>query len=892
MLLNINLKIEKLKKYLFTILISIASFYIASATHIKAGDISAKKDPNNAFLYTFTLTIYYETARVTGSGAVPIDNQTMVFSDGTSQSANLSGNLVDVGNGTSKGTFIFVHTFPAVGVYSVGYKEANRIADIKNMSESVNTTFYIDAQIIISPFVPNNTPVLITSPIDIAYTGKIFKHNPGAYDPDGDSLSFELIPPKKSNNIDVDGYLSPADPIFGGKANNGGAPYISINPYTGEVTWDTPGTQGIYNIAIKVTEWRKGQRLGYVVRDMQITVKDGKNNPPKITALRDTCIEAGTSLIKNLTTTDPDKNDVIVTSIGEGFINLQNSLQWASYTPQNRRPTPLIGTITLNTNCNLIRNQPYLFTFKAEDQPPIFDKLTDFYTWNVKVIAPKVKNFTVSVQNNNEAKLTWDLYNYNECSNRNSNNIKIQIIRSRCDSIIFDGTCPEISLPNAELLTTLNVNETSYIDKNLVQSTTYYYTIRVIFNDLQGGLSNWHQVKKITPLKSAALIKSITSLDNQIEIIWKSPLDTSIYQGKNYDITLNYKSKESLNFKSKTINTNNLTGGNFIIDVNPNDSIYFVNITIADQFGKSYTSNTLTSVKLNTIAKKSELELTWKQHQNITTTEYQIFNPKNNTLITKLSVSNDTVQKFSINNLPNCDSSCAVVKAIAYYCSGENNDTVVFTSNKSCQLIRAGTTPILNLNIIPTICANYSCDKPFPFAPYSNTIFWNKPKVPLCDYPNSFNVYYSETDNYNWKLIGNTIDTNWIHSGLSNFAGCYMVKSTNSFGDEGQMSNVVCQDICPCYELPNIISPNGDDKNELFVPLPEPRFVESVKFKVYNRWGQVVYELEDNNQILIKWDAKGISDGVYFYQADVTFSRRAKNADRYKTLKGWVQVVR
>lgn len=887
-----------MKKYLLIIFISIISFSSANATHIKAGDISAKIiDPNFPNDYTFTLTIYYETTRVTGSGAVNVDNQTMTFGDGGSLTSNLNGSLVNIGNGTSTGTYIFKHSYASVGTYKVGFRETNRIIDIKNMSESVYTAFFVDAQIIISPFIPNNSAILLNYPIDIAYTGKVFKHNPGAYDPDGDSLSFELIPPKKSGNTDVDGYLSPADPIFGGISNSGGASYISIDPFTGEVTWDTPGAQGIYNIAIRITDWRNGVKLGFVVRDMQITVKDGKNNPPKIVALKDTCIEAGSSLIQSLNVSDPDKNDIIVTGIGEAFLNSINSPIWANFTPQTRKTSPSVSTLTLNTNCSLIRTQPYLFTFKAEDQPPFYDKLTDFYTWKVKIVAPKVKNFTAQLQNNNEAKLQWTPYNITDCNARNANNkIKYQIIRTRCDSLIIDNKCPELGLPNAELIATLNLKDSIYIDKNngkgLSQSTNYYYSIRVIFTDVLGGISNWAPVQKITPLINAPLIKSITSLENKIEVEWKAPLDTSIFQGNNYTLSLITKAKGTNNTKTQSISTNNLLGGKLTFNAKPDDTLYVIKLTLSDSFGHTFTSNEFSNLLLSTSTQKSELQLTWNQHQPINTAMYQVYNPISGELLNTLNTVNDTLQKFSLSNLPNCDTSCAFVKAIAYYCVGALKDTVVFTSNKGCDLIRGGTTPTLNLKLLPNICSNYSCEKPFPAAPYSNSIYWDKPSVPICDYPANFDVYYSETDSYDWNLIGKTKDTFYVHGSLSNFSGCYMVKSANSFGDEGPMSNIVCQDICPCYELPNIISPNGDDKNELFVPLPDPRFVESVKFKVYNRWGQVVYELEDNNQILIKWDAKNLSDGIYFYQADVTYARRAKNADRYQTLKGWVQIVK
>ena len=38
----------------------------------------------------------------------------------------------------------------------------------------------------------NQSPILSVPPIDQGCLGRIFTHNPGAYDPDGDSLRYEI----------------------------------------------------------------------------------------------------------------------------------------------------------------------------------------------------------------------------------------------------------------------------------------------------------------------------------------------------------------------------------------------------------------------------------------------------------------------------------------------------------------------------------------------------------------------------------------------------------------------------------------------------------------------------------------------------------------------------
>ncbi|GIR72975.1 MAG: hypothetical protein CM15mP75_4870 [Flammeovirgaceae bacterium] len=90
--------------------------------------------------------------------------------------------------------FKVVHTFQAPGRYVVSYFEQNRNDEIVNMDNSVDTPFFIETEILIDPFFGlNNTPVLLIPPIDNGVVGIRYIHNPGAFDPDGDSLSYELV---------------------------------------------------------------------------------------------------------------------------------------------------------------------------------------------------------------------------------------------------------------------------------------------------------------------------------------------------------------------------------------------------------------------------------------------------------------------------------------------------------------------------------------------------------------------------------------------------------------------------------------------------------------------------------------------------------------------------
>jgi gliding motility-associated-like protein len=74
------------------------------------------------------------------------------------------------------------------------------------------------------------------------------------------------------------------------------------------------------------------------------------------------------------------------------------------------------------------------------------------------------------------------------------------------------------------------------------------------------------------------------------------------------------------------------------------------------------------------------------------------------------------------------------------------------------------------------------------------------------------------------------------------------------------------------YELPNVFTPNGDNINELFVSLNLNNVVQKVDMKIFNRWGQLVFETDDP---AINWDGSykktstKVPSGVYYYICDV-----------------------
>ena len=110
--------------------------------------------------------------------------------------------------------------------------------------------------------------------------------------------------------------------------------------------------------------------------------------------------------------------------------------------------------------------------------------------------------------------------------------------------------------------------------------------------------------------------------------------------------------------------------------------------------------------------------------------------------------------------------------------------------------------------------------------------------------------------------------------------------------NESELSNIVCIDNCPAYELPNTFTPNNDGANELFVPRIN-RFIDRIDMSIYNEWGNKVYETTDP---MINWDGTNngneLAEGTYYYTCRV-FERRVSGIlESTDIFKGYIHLIR
>ena len=141
-----------------------------------------------------------------------------------------------VGVNIRKNEYIGIHTYPGPGIYRITMLDPNRNAEVTNMDDSFNTPFFIYLTFYIGTnfngLDTNSAPLILNPPIDEACSGKLFIHNAGAYDVNGDSISYVLGPCYEGGE---DGVLTVA-------AGHWIPQDLTMDPVTGVLISNTPTT--------------------------------------------------------------------------------------------------------------------------------------------------------------------------------------------------------------------------------------------------------------------------------------------------------------------------------------------------------------------------------------------------------------------------------------------------------------------------------------------------------------------------------------------------------------------------------------------------------------------------------------------------------------------------
>ena len=843
------------------------------ATHNRAGQITFRII--SGYTYEVTVTTFTFTLSAADRDELLVD-----WGDNSSSIVPRTYEI-PLPNYYKHNKYTTTHTYPGPGIYQIVMQDPNRNYGIRNIPNSVDVIFSIKTTLIISPDIGNNSaPQLLNFPIDKAALGHIFIHNPSAYDPDGDSLSYKLTICTGQDGKPISNYVLPtfSDTLY-------------VDPIIGDLVWNTPVDTGKYNVAINIEEWRYGVKIGNITRDMQIEVYETDNNPPVNPSLADFCVEAGALIEFQVTTTDADNDPVEQIMTGGPF---ETGSSKATFTNVASGLGFSTSTFRWQTTCDHIRKQPWQVSLKSEDENSDIS-LIDIDNFTIKVLAPAPKNL-VSSATSTDIGLTWDQSNCGAVSG-------YYVYRREGSSGFTPDSC-ESGVPSYTGFTRIAIVEgegnTGYTDDNngegLAQGIDYCYRVTAWYNDGSESYSSQETCNTLEPGFPSLLNVSVTNVDaltGSIFVSWAKPRNFDagsapgpyvfrIYRSTTQDpadfVLIDSLQTTDLNdttYIDSPLNTinfpyyytikmfNNTPGNRF--EMRPGESeiasSLYIEITPDD--------NQLT---LN-IRKKAP----WVNDKYIIYRKYASFDFD--------SIATADSYRFVDTGLKNGETYYYQVKSIGW----RPIDGLLFT-NSNLSHENFGTPVDDTPPCAPLLDVESKCDSVL------NKLTWTNPNNNCADDVIRYNIYYSPdmgTTLDSLTTLYSASDTVFYHrmdEGIK-LAGCYAVSAIDSFGNKSPLSAFYCVDQCGMYELPNVFTPNGDTYNEVFLSNNLNNVVEKVDMKIFNRYGKLVYETTDP---AINWNGKyrgsdsKVPSGVYYYICDV-YEPRISGVE-VRTIVGFIHV--
>lgn len=865
-----------MKRFLFFVILFVLSFPVL-ATHERAGEIVYRHI--EGLTYEVTILTYTYTPS-------PADRPQLTIGWGDETSSVISRvSITPITNVIQRNVYIGTHTYSAPGTFKISVEDPNRNYGIVNIPNSVNIPFYIETELVINPFLgPNNSVILLNPPMDYACIDKLYVHNPAAYDPDGDSISFKLAVCRGAGGLNIPGYSYPNQV----GPNNPGI--FEIDSKTGDLVWDVPKVQGEYNAAFLIEEWRFGQKIGYVTRDLQIEVIACDNNPPVITTISDTCVNAGATLTFSVYASDPDSDIVTLYATGSPFLQ--------SLSPSFMNENPATGdpdvnaTFTWNTLCAHVSRNPHPVYFKAIDNDPIIS-LTAYKTVEITVVAPAPENLT-AVPLGNSIILDWE---NSACENVSG----YYVFRKKSFYGFIPSHC-ETGVPAytgySKIAEVDGADNTGFIDsengEGLVHGIEYCYMVTAFFDDGAESYASEEvcaSLKKDLPIITNVSVQNTDETDGSLYVAWSKPTELDTIQipgpfeyqlfrmnkttGSDFTFVAGFGSLNDTTYTDQSLNTKDFQ---FVYKIdfltkNP-DNPFMIGSTEAAP-----------SVYLSFEPTDRALTLRWNNDVPWINENWEVYRRLPDSIDFELIAEVDTVGYID-SGLENGREYCYWIKSIGRYSSAGLVDPIINNSQINCSR------PVDNIPpCIPVLTVETDCDSLF------NNLSWEFPADTCMEDSIYFKIYYAASENHDFSLVYTTgphVTEYTFKPYPPAVVGCFAITAVDTMHNESLFSNAVCMDIDECGSIwfPIVFTPNVDGVNEYFFA-DSVHSVAKFRLSIFNRWGNVVYETEDP---FFKWDGRDsnsgnqCSEGVYFYEGVISLF--SLNGPFEKKVRGSVTLLR
>ncbi len=869
-------------------LLAIGLWTPAGATHQKAAEITFTHV--SGYTYRFRLVTYTFTESAADRPELEVR-----WGDGSGSVLSRESETVVDGQQTKINVYTGTHTYAGPGSYYISMEDANRNGGVVNMPNSINTPMYVETLLVISPYLSsgNNSPVLTARPVDDrGCVGRRFIHNPGAYDPDGDSLSYRLVRCKTTGGEDIAGYTFPA-----------ASDSIYIDERTGDLIWENPVAQGEYNVAVLVREWRNGRLIGEITRDMQIVVQMCDNYPPDLICDDTYCVEAGQMLRFEPYALDMDGDGIRMNATGEILSTRREAdLRFSGGTSDSVRYEFVWQTSLADS-----RAQPYGLYLKATDggTPP----LSDLKTVSVQVLAPAVRGLRANYDlRREEVRLQWQ-----KSLSPHAVGYKLYRRAGAGEETAFDACRGGAGAGYALIATLDSPADTVYIDREgLASGMRYGYQVCAYFADGAESYASAPacvEIASYTPVFTRISVAATDAHDGRMDLAWRHPRAwDSVLDGYGYGLfggatpeTMHFMGRFAMDSVVTLVDTALNTVGHpyyYRLGLLPPDGGgghggTATDSLAADDSTLAYATPVYASVYLMAVPHSRRVELTWGYEHPWQNDYFTVYRQHPDSAAFA-PVARVAARHYEDVGLENGRTYRYYVEGFGTYYNDSLPSPLLNLSNVVAVAPETGTPcrPTLVLR-------DSSCN------PLRNTLAWHFEvgegggaadssalEDCLADAAH-YKLYYKRVSEKVYDEVAATEET-WYEHEPDGYWACYYVTAVNERGEEGEASNIVYVDNRGCftYRLPNVFTPNGDGCNDTFRALPN-QYVEGFRIYIYNRWGNPVFSSDDPR---FEWNGRmggngqECPDGVYFYVVEFTVEAEGLGDKIYQS--GSVTILR